>query len=37
MLLALALESGVVLDEEHMTFLVDNRDTVVTCQESQEL
>ncbi|GJY24496.1 hypothetical protein Tco_0398154 [Tanacetum coccineum] len=31
MLLAQALESGVVLDEEYMTFLADNRDTVTTA------
>ncbi|GJY80845.1 hypothetical protein Tco_0493596 [Tanacetum coccineum] len=37
MLLAQALESGVVLDEEQMEFLADNEDTVTTCQESQEL
>ncbi|GKG24843.1 hypothetical protein Tco_0395471, partial [Tanacetum coccineum] len=32
-----ALESGVVLDEEHMAFLADNGDTVTTGQASQEL
>ncbi|GKA32352.1 hypothetical protein Tco_0718719 [Tanacetum coccineum] len=37
MLLAQALESGVVLDEEQMAFLADNGDTVATSQESQEL
>ncbi|GKB15624.1 hypothetical protein Tco_0849547 [Tanacetum coccineum] len=30
-MLAKALESGVVLDEEHMTFLADNGDTVTTA------
>ncbi|GJS78143.1 reverse transcriptase domain, reverse transcriptase zinc-binding domain protein [Tanacetum coccineum] len=35
MLLAQALESNDVLDEEQMTSLVDNRDTVITCQASQ--
>ncbi|GJX74202.1 hypothetical protein Tco_0312797 [Tanacetum coccineum] len=37
MLLAQALESGVVLDEDHMAFLADNGDTITTGQESQEL
>ncbi|GJV09207.1 retrovirus-related pol polyprotein from transposon TNT 1-94 [Tanacetum coccineum] len=37
MLIAQALESGVVLDEEHMAFLVDNGDTVAIGQDSQEL
>ncbi|GKD02694.1 hypothetical protein Tco_1177668 [Tanacetum coccineum] len=37
MLLAHALESGVVFDEEQMAFLADNEDTVITCQTSQEL
>ncbi|GKB85869.1 hypothetical protein Tco_0958141 [Tanacetum coccineum] len=37
MLLAKALESGVVLDEEQMAFLADNEDTVTTGQASQEL
>ncbi|GJT92508.1 hypothetical protein Tco_1081353 [Tanacetum coccineum] len=37
MLLAKALESGVVLDEEQMAFLADNEDTVTICQASQEL
>ncbi|GJV32715.1 hypothetical protein Tco_1393115 [Tanacetum coccineum] len=36
-MLAEALESGVALDEEQMTFLADNRDTVTTCQAYQEL
>nr|GEZ45360.1 hypothetical protein [Tanacetum cinerariifolium] len=37
MLLAEALESGVVLDEEQIAFLVDNKDTITTGQTSQEL
>ncbi|GJX22764.1 retrovirus-related pol polyprotein from transposon TNT 1-94 [Tanacetum coccineum] len=37
MLLVEALESGDVLDEEHMEFLADNGDTVTTSQVSQEL
>ncbi|GJW26542.1 integrase, catalytic region, zinc finger, CCHC-type containing protein [Tanacetum coccineum] len=37
MLLAEALESGVVLDEEQMAFLADNGDTITTGQASQEL
>ncbi|GJY99277.1 hypothetical protein Tco_0516707 [Tanacetum coccineum] len=37
MLLVEALESGVMLDEEHMAFLADNRDTVTTGQASLEL
>ncbi|GKD44791.1 hypothetical protein Tco_1269436 [Tanacetum coccineum] len=37
MLLSQALESRVVLDEEHMAFLTDNGDTVTTNQASQEL
>ncbi|GJT83740.1 hypothetical protein Tco_1058082 [Tanacetum coccineum] len=37
MLLAHALESGVVFDEEQMAFLADNEDTFITCQTSQEL
>ncbi|GJU01716.1 retrovirus-related pol polyprotein from transposon TNT 1-94 [Tanacetum coccineum] len=36
-MLAEALESGVALDEEHMAFLADTRDTVSTGQASQEL
>nr|GEU94939.1 retrovirus-related Pol polyprotein from transposon TNT 1-94 [Tanacetum cinerariifolium] len=32
-----ALELGVALDKEQMAFLADNRDTVTTCQASQEL
>ncbi|GJZ23562.1 hypothetical protein Tco_0561021, partial [Tanacetum coccineum] len=32
-----ALESRVVLDEEHMAFLADNRDTVTPNQQSQEI
>nr|GEV39489.1 hypothetical protein [Tanacetum cinerariifolium] len=36
-LLAKALESRVVLDEEQMAFLVDNAETVTTGQESQEI
>nr|GEV39310.1 hypothetical protein [Tanacetum cinerariifolium] len=36
-MLAEALESGMVLDEEQMTFLANNRDTVTTCQQSQEI
>ncbi|GJY51972.1 retrovirus-related pol polyprotein from transposon TNT 1-94 [Tanacetum coccineum] len=34
-MLAEALKSGVILDEEHMAFLADNGDTVTTGQESQ--
>ncbi|GJR90826.1 hypothetical protein Tco_0214837 [Tanacetum coccineum] len=34
---AKALESRVVLDEEHMAFLADNRDTVTSNQQSQEI
>ncbi|GJU53032.1 hypothetical protein Tco_1226746 [Tanacetum coccineum] len=37
MLLAEALESGVVLDEEQIEFLADNRDRVTTGQASQEV
>ncbi|GKD64962.1 hypothetical protein Tco_1307070 [Tanacetum coccineum] len=37
MLLAQALESRFVLDEEQMAFLVDNGDTVIIGQTSQEL
>ncbi|GKF50018.1 hypothetical protein Tco_0143269, partial [Tanacetum coccineum] len=37
MLIAQALESGVVLDEEHMAFLADNGDTIAIGQDSQEL
>ncbi|GJU43478.1 hypothetical protein Tco_1200744 [Tanacetum coccineum] len=37
MLLAQALESRFVLDEEHMAFLVDNGDTIIIGQTSQEL
>ncbi|GKD00147.1 retrovirus-related pol polyprotein from transposon TNT 1-94 [Tanacetum coccineum] len=37
MLLVEALESRVALDEEHMAFLADIRDTVTTGQESQEI
>nr|GEV28252.1 hypothetical protein [Tanacetum cinerariifolium] len=37
MLLVEALELGVVLDKEHMSFLADNKDTVTTGQESQEI
>ncbi|GJT51596.1 hypothetical protein Tco_0977753, partial [Tanacetum coccineum] len=37
MLLAEALESGVVLDEEQIEFLADNRDRVTTSQASQEV
>ncbi|GKB15055.1 retrovirus-related pol polyprotein from transposon TNT 1-94 [Tanacetum coccineum] len=37
MLLAEALESGDVLDEEHMAFFEDNGNTVTTGQESQEI
>ncbi|GKE05051.1 retrovirus-related pol polyprotein from transposon TNT 1-94 [Tanacetum coccineum] len=36
-MLAEALESGVILDEEQMTFLADNKDTVTTGQQSQEI
>ncbi|GJX75471.1 hypothetical protein Tco_0314066 [Tanacetum coccineum] len=36
-MLAETLESGVVLDEEHMAFLSDNGETVTTGQESQEV
>nr|GEU46319.1 retrovirus-related Pol polyprotein from transposon TNT 1-94 [Tanacetum cinerariifolium] len=36
-MLAEALESKVALNEEQMTFLVDNKDTVTTGQASQEL
>ncbi|GKD37949.1 retrovirus-related pol polyprotein from transposon TNT 1-94 [Tanacetum coccineum] len=32
-----ALESEMVLDEEHMAFLEDNEDTVTTIQQSQEI
>ncbi|GKA80995.1 hypothetical protein Tco_0787687 [Tanacetum coccineum] len=32
-----ALESGMVLDEEYMAFLVDNMDTITTGQQSQEI
>nr|GEV35294.1 hypothetical protein [Tanacetum cinerariifolium] len=32
-----ALESGLAFDKQQMTFLVDNRDTITTCQTSQEL
>ncbi|GKA90974.1 retrovirus-related pol polyprotein from transposon TNT 1-94 [Tanacetum coccineum] len=35
--LAEALESGVALDEEQMTFLEDNGDTFTTSQECQEI
>ncbi|GKA70235.1 retrovirus-related pol polyprotein from transposon TNT 1-94 [Tanacetum coccineum] len=37
MLLAEALESGVVLDEEQIEFLANNRDIVTTGQTSQEV
>nr|GEU67582.1 hypothetical protein [Tanacetum cinerariifolium] len=36
-MLAEALESGVVLDEEKMAYLADNRDTVIIGQASQEI
>ncbi|GJU91870.1 hypothetical protein Tco_1304293 [Tanacetum coccineum] len=36
-MLAEALESRVVLDEEQMAFLAYNKDTVTTYQESQEI
>nr|GEV55072.1 hypothetical protein [Tanacetum cinerariifolium] len=36
-MLAETLESSVVLDEEHMGFLADNKDTFTTCQQSQEI
>nr|GEW43076.1 hypothetical protein [Tanacetum cinerariifolium] len=36
-MLAEALELGVVLNEEQMSFLADNRDTVVTGQASQKI
>ncbi|GJS70894.1 hypothetical protein Tco_0703735 [Tanacetum coccineum] len=36
-MLAEALELGMVLDEEQMEFLADNRDTVTTDQQSQEI
>ncbi|GJV70016.1 hypothetical protein Tco_1485525 [Tanacetum coccineum] len=36
-MLAEALESGMVLDEEHMAFLADNRDTVTPSEQSQEI
>nr|GEW64056.1 hypothetical protein [Tanacetum cinerariifolium] len=32
-----ALKSRVILDEEHTAFLADNRDTVITGQQSQEI
>ncbi|GKF02908.1 retrovirus-related pol polyprotein from transposon TNT 1-94, partial [Tanacetum coccineum] len=32
-----ALESGIVLDEEQMAFLANNRDTATTSQQSQEI
>ncbi|GKB53522.1 hypothetical protein Tco_0904275, partial [Tanacetum coccineum] len=35
--LAQLLEAWVTLDEEQMAFLVNNRDTFTTCQESQEI
>ncbi|GJX69826.1 integrase, catalytic region, zinc finger, CCHC-type containing protein [Tanacetum coccineum] len=35
--LAEALESMMVLDEEHMAFLADNRDTITQSQQSQEI
>ncbi|GJX80359.1 hypothetical protein Tco_0328508 [Tanacetum coccineum] len=37
MLLAEALESGVVLDEEYMEFLADNGDTITIGKDSQEI
>ncbi|GKC36313.1 ribonuclease H-like domain-containing protein [Tanacetum coccineum] len=37
MLLAQALEIGVALDEEHMTFLADDGLTIATGQDTQEL
>ncbi|GKE23114.1 hypothetical protein Tco_1434626 [Tanacetum coccineum] len=37
MLLSEALESGAYLDLKQLTFLVDNRDTVVPAQASQEI
>ncbi|GKF57256.1 hypothetical protein Tco_0170793, partial [Tanacetum coccineum] len=37
MLLAQALEAGVVLDEEQMAFLANDGERVVTGQETQEL
>ncbi|GJU16754.1 hypothetical protein Tco_1144720 [Tanacetum coccineum] len=36
-MLAEALESGVVLDEERMAFLADNRDTITTGQQSYRI
>ncbi|GJW66658.1 retrovirus-related pol polyprotein from transposon TNT 1-94 [Tanacetum coccineum] len=36
-MLAKALESGAVLDEEQMPFLADNGDTIITSQASQEI
>ncbi|GKA24879.1 hypothetical protein Tco_0710912 [Tanacetum coccineum] len=36
-MLAEAPKSGMVLDEEHMAFLVDNGDTVTTGQQSQKI
>ncbi|GJY13315.1 retrovirus-related pol polyprotein from transposon TNT 1-94 [Tanacetum coccineum] len=37
MLLAQALEAGVVLDKEQMAFLADDGERVATCQDTQEL
>nr|GEY24130.1 hypothetical protein [Tanacetum cinerariifolium] len=36
-MLVVTLESGVVLDEEHMALLVDNGDTVITSQASHKI
>nr|GEY12811.1 Gag-Pol polyprotein [Tanacetum cinerariifolium] len=37
MLLAQPLEARVVLDEEHMEFLANNRERIATGQDTQEL
>ncbi|GKD34899.1 hypothetical protein Tco_1250408, partial [Tanacetum coccineum] len=36
-MLAKALEPGMVLDEEQMAFLADNKDTFTTDQQSREI
>ncbi|GJU07251.1 hypothetical protein Tco_1123681 [Tanacetum coccineum] len=37
MLLAQALEAGVVLDKDQMAFLENDGERVATCQDTQEL